>query len=164
MALECVRSGVNRRDVLLIEFAKVTGCEIRHDWSRLKSPVIVGFLNGAAEAIKECRERRWPYVFIDHGYLHRNAPIYDMFRICVNHYHLTDFRNSNRGYSDIRIAPWKSGDDVIVIPPTGIVADVYRARGWLSDTLWTLERNTDRRIVVKEKGHGNLQEMLKQFY
>lgn len=132
-------------------------------WNGVGIPVVVGFLDGAAEVLKRCRAERKPFIFIDHGYLHRNAPIYDKFRLCVNHFHTTDWRDSNNEL--VKYQPWKKdGRNIIVLPPTHHVMDVFQARGWLQETMRILSKHTDRPIIIKEKTNGKLAEMLQDAF
>lgn len=153
--MQCIRTRQNRRDVVLIEFAAKTGCAIGDTWDQESIPVMVGFLDGLSDIQIACRAAGKPYIFIDHANLqeHRKQITYEWFRLCVSHYHLTDWRPSERQHA--RPGEWQTGgSDVIVLPPTALVQKVYGASGWLKTTLAKLDSHTNRRIVVKEKNNG----------
>lgn len=156
--IDLVTTGVHRRDIILMELAKVCGGELVKQWSGDAVPVIVGNNDGCAEIQIQCRKEGRSYLYIDHAYFNRGyAGGY--FRFCWNHYHTTDWRPSGKKVP--RVAPWHDGDTVIVIPPAPMVEKIYQTQGWLKETLNTLAQHTDKRIVIKQKGDGVLADMLK---
>lgn len=51
------------------------------------------------------------------------------------------------------ILPWRAdGDDVLVIPPSAAIEQLFGVQGWLQRTLERLKRCTQRRVVVSFKG------------
>jgi hypothetical protein len=53
------------------------------------------------------------------------------------------------------IKPWKrNGRNIVVCPPSNAVAEFFGAKDWLSITLETLKANTDRPIIVRNKGYN----------
>lgn len=156
--IELVLTGVRRRDIILIELAKVCGGEFVTKWDGDSFPIIVGNNEGCDEIQIRCRKEGKHYLYIDHAYFNRG---YEggCFRFCKDHYHTTDWRPSDKKIP--KTAPWHEGDTIIVIPPAPMVEKIYNARGWLRETLDTLAQHTDKRIVIKQKGDGRLADMLK---
>lgn len=156
--LQCVQTGVRRRDIILMEFAKVCDAKLTmREWDGESIPVIVGNTEGNEHIQMRCRAEGKPYLYIDHGYLTRGYEN-NVFRLCLSHFHTTDWRDFD---GSIHVPkPWHKGDDVIVIPPPPYVRMIYRADNWLRDTLAILAASTKRRVIVKEKGNGVLADML----
>jgi hypothetical protein len=141
-----------------MELARVCGGKLVSQWSGDCLPIIVGNNDGCAEIQMQCRKEGRPYVYIDHGYFTRGYA-HGVFRFCVSHYHTTDWRPSGKKIP--KVSEWHGGDTIIVIPPAPMVEKIYKAQGWLRETIRTLADSTDKRVVIKQKGDGNLADMLK---
>ena len=51
--------------------------------------------------------------------------------------------------------PWKKdGKNIIVCPPSNAMKEFFGVHDWLDQTLATLKDNTDRPIIVKNKGYN----------
>lgn len=154
-ALQFVLSGVERRDNCLKRLHSVTGGELVKNWDGETTPVIVGNLHGADEIQIECREKGIKYISIDHGYFRRDLNL-KFARFCVSNYHCNDWRDYEEA-PESSVFDWKpEGDAVVILPPPEYVAKVYKAQGWLDETVETLRKSTDRLILIKRKHDGDL--------
>lgn len=157
--MQCILTGVTRRDNVVKAFAKACGGVCTSEWDGRSPVVIMGNLQGCDDIQKSCLKEKIPYIYIDHGYFRRG---YDkgFFRVCVNNYHTTDFRPSGRQYSG-KIRDWRrSGKTIVLLPPAEKVKEIYGCHNWQTEAINKLKKHTDRRIIVKPKGEGNLPELL----
>ena len=157
-SIELILSGVERRDNCLKRFAEACKGKLVNNWDGESIPVVVGNLNGADEIQIKCRKRNHPYILIDHGYFDRDINL-SWARFCVNNYHCTDWRDSDR--KTPKVKEWKHGENIIVIPPADKIKKIYDAWNWLEITISDIKRYSDRKIVVKHKNDGNLGDYLK---
>jgi hypothetical protein len=157
MELQVILSGVERRDSCLKRFAESSGAIVSKKWDGESIPAVVGNLHGADDIQIECRKRLHPYIVIDHGYFNRDINL-SWARFCVNNYHCTDWRDSDRKIPKIR--EWNQGKNVIVIPPADKISRIYNVYTWLESTISDIKRYTDRKIIVKHKLDGRLSDFL----
>lgn len=155
--MQLILSGVERRDNWLKAFAVASGGILTRNWDGESIPVVVGNLNGTAEIQIECRKRGTPYVLVDHAYWNRDFNLGNA-RVCVSNYHCTDWRTSDRLIPSVQ--PYKQGKAIIVIPPAPYIQKIYNAHNWTDETVAKLKTLTDRPIVVKNKGEGELAKYL----
>ena len=145
------------------------------DWNEnYDDPIAVfGILRGTSDLIKAAKT--WYY--FDHAYIAGNKhgktflgePIY---RLTKNWYHQRDFQNVvdqkrvDRYKGRYKIKPWKkNGKYILVCPPTPNMEIQFGKKDWLSNTLRILQRNTDRKILIRDKySDRSLQEDLKDAY
>lgn len=155
--MQAILTGVKRRDDVVAAFAKAAGAKCVTQWDGVSPVVVMGNLHGCDEIQKVCRANGIPYVYLDHGYFTRG---YDRgaFRVCVNHYHCTDWRPSDRKRWG-KIRDWHIGSHVIVIPPSKHAKFIYDADGWLDATVAQLKSLTNRKIIVKPKGEMALADL-----
>lgn len=157
-SIELILSGVERRDNCLKRFAEACGGKLVKEWDGKSIPVVVGNLHGADDIQIECRKRLHPYIVIDHGYFDRDLML-SWARFCVNNYHCTDWRDSDRKIP--KVHEWKHGDNIVVIPPADKIAKIYNAHDWLDVITSDIKRYSDRQIVVKHKNKGRLSDVLR---
>lgn len=155
--MQFILSGVERRDNCLKRLCSASKGILTHEWDGKSIPVIVGNLNGADLIQIECRKQKIPYVLIDHGYFHRDMNL-TWARFCVNNYHCTDWRGSDRDIP--KLHKWKTGNHIVVLPPAPYIAKIYESQDWLENTVSELKQHTDREVVVKHKGEGELRDAL----
>jgi len=161
--VQFLTSGIFRRDKIIGRLAKAYGDKTSKEWDHKSIPVFVGNALGTVEIQIECRERGIPYLYIDHGYFRRSFNM-DWYRICVSHYHNTDWSDSDRKWSG-KVQDWKKeGETVVIIPPNEHAKKIYKAYDWLDKTIETVKNHTNRKIVIKEKGVGDLSESLKEAF
>lgn len=153
--IQAILTGTKRRDDVVAALAKQARASLVKQWDGVSLPIIMGNLCGCDDIQIVCRVQGKPYVYIDHGYFTRG---YDrgVFRICVSNHHCTDWRDSERKRWK-KLKPWHTGKHVIVIHPAEYVAKIYGKQRWLDETVETLKKHTDRRIIVKPKGTMDLQ-------
>ena len=156
--MQFILSGVERRDSALKRLQIASGGELTKVWNGKDIPVIVGNLHGAAEIQIECRKKNIHYILIDHGYFARDIGL-SVARFCVDNYHCTDWRTSNRPIPKVKA--YRAGKTIVVIPPSDYAKMIYKAHGWLDDTLEQLKQVTDRKVIVKTKGEGLLKDYLR---
>jgi hypothetical protein len=157
-SIELILSGVARRDNCLKRFAEACGGRLVKEWDGKSIPVVVGNLHGADDIQIECRKRPHPYIVIDHGYFNRDFNL-SWARFCVNNYHCTDWRDSDRKIP--KVHEWKHGDNIVVIPPSEKIAKIYNAHDWLEVITSDIKRYSDKKIVVKHKNEGRLSDVLR---
>ena len=156
--MQLILSGVERRDNALKRFSVHSKGVLVKEWDGKSIPVVVGNLHGADNIQIECRKQKIPYILIDHGYFNRDFNL-EWARFCVNNYHCTDWRDSDRAIPKFR--EWKQGSDIVILPPADKIAYIYGAKNWVADITKELKQYTDRKIVVKYKNEGSLGQVLK---
>lgn len=156
-------TGVDRRDLVLKKFASVNGAQLTNLWDGESIPMIVGNNNGNDEIQRKCLKEGKSWIYIDHAYFNRTAPMLDSFRLCVNGFHCNDWRDSDR-VPDTKVRPWREGkgEDVVVILPARKEWTIFPIQEWLDEVKDCLPKHTDRRIIYKEKGNGDLLKCLEK--
>lgn len=161
---------VAQRDQAVKAYVAAAGgkCVYVEEW--LKSPkgipVLVGNGNGCDEVQKLCRKHGWGYVYIDHAYWKRGYHTRN-FRFCLNNYHCTDWRETSndrflRWKDRFNLQDWKGGDNIIVLPPSPKVAEIYNAQMWCKTVTAKIRLISSRNIIVKPKDFPqSLQELLR---
>lgn len=107
------------------------------------------FVGLGDDNLRGCIERGDDFLYLDHGYWQRES----LYRCIVGETHLTRVvdRPADR-LGKAKLAPAKRGGrHVVVIPPSGLVEQLYRAHLWLPTTLQRLAESTDRPVVTKQK-------------
>ncbi len=155
--MQLILSGIERRDNALKRLQIASKGTLTRHWDGKSTPVLVGNLNGAADIQIECRKNKIPYILIDHGYFERDIGL-SVARFCVNNYHCTDWRDSDKPIPKVK--PYHSGNTIIIIPPSAFAKKIYDVHGWEYDMQEKLRRITDKKIIIKPKNEGNLAEML----
>ena len=127
-----------------------------------KIKVFFGF--DKIDEIKRMNKAKEPFVYMDHAYFKRGYH-YENYRVCwcdVHQRTLLDVPGDRKEKFGIagKLRDWKQGDKVILIPAAPNPESFYQESGWTDRTRQTLSRFTDREIVVKHKGDGNLREHL----
>ena len=110
---------------------------------------------------------RWKgrhFVYCDHAYFERGYEKLN-FRVLVDEPHQSKLRTDLPDDRMRRFCPfprpWVQGSKVVVIPAQPMMELYHDASAWTNEAVETLKRHTDREIVVKEKGQGDFQEVLK---
>lgn len=156
--MQFILSGVERRDNALKRLHSVAGGTLTYTWDGKSVPVVVGNLHGGSDIQIECRKKNIPYIVIDHGYFERDIML-SVARFCVNSYHCTDWRESDKPIP--KVQPYHSGSTIIIIPPSAFAKKIYDVHGWEHDIKNGLRKYTDKKIIIKPKDVGVLSEMLK---
>ena len=129
--------------------------------------VFYGILRGCGGLIHECEWIDRDYYHIDHGYLKRGH--YEgYYRVTKNGLQADMFQ---RGPTDsgrfralgLGVKPWgKTGRNIVVCPMTGFIGEHLGIdpRKWCESVVRELSLYTDRPIIVKQKGQGDLSETL----
>ncbi len=155
--MQLILTGVERRDNALKALAVHSGGILTRNWDGESTPVVVGNKDGGAEIQIECRKRNKPYVLIDHAYWGRGFNLGNA-RYCVNNYHCTDWRDSDRPHPELQ--SYREGKAIIVIPPAPYIAQIYGVHTWVDETVEKIKQYTDRPIIVKHKNDGELSKYL----
>jgi hypothetical protein len=129
--------------------------------------VVFGILRGTGEIIKECDKIKHTYYHFDHAYLfkeqkHEINPIFNekIYRITKNGLMLNYIDTINQIDKEriqkfkkyINIKPWKkTGDYVLVLPPSEHVKKWYNIPDWEKETVEKLKQHTKREIIIKNK-------------
>ena len=157
--MQLIITGVPRRDRLLNTLAKCCGGTIKQSWDGLSTPVIVGNDKGMDDIQRHCHKDKKPYLYFDHAYFTRHPEMH-RFRLCVSSYHCNDWRDSTRK-ANCKVKDWKKdGSTIVVIKPSNTVGRIYPVSEWFDETMATLKEHTDRKIIVKKKGEGALNDVL----
>lgn len=122
-----------------------------------------GILRGGGEAMGSAKD----YWHIDHGYFLRSTKpeAYNgYYRITHNNLWSDglDKRPSDRFESfNIKLKDWrKTGDQIVVVPPSKYMADYLEMHSWLKDTIEEIKKHTDRKIVISIKNESPLERVL----
>ena len=108
------------------------------------------------------------YWYIDHGYFGRSTDpdLYDgYYRITHNNFwhngsgdHTWDRFNSLK----VELKNWrKSGDHIVIVPPSKHMASVLNLQTWLEETIFKIKKHTDRKILVSTKYKNPMSEVIK---
>ena len=151
--MQLILTGIDRRDNVLKRLHRYSGGEVTKNWNGKDIPVIVGNNNGCDHIQIECRSQNIPYIYIDHGYFHRDFHM-SWARFCVSNYHCTDWRLSDRGIPKMK--EYRGGSDIVILPPADKVSFIYNAHKWLDETIEQIRQYSKRKIVVKRKSDGAL--------
>lgn len=95
-----------------------------------------------------------PFVFVDHAYFKRgyeNGGATGNFRVIKSDIHQTKAKNVDYPRMEVPMREWRKGDHILVFPPSLTIAKTFDAKGWVEETISTLRKHTDRKIVVKLK-------------
>jgi len=137
---------------------------------------VVGTLRGSERVIWQCQKRNHEFYYMDHAYFYatrdyRPGPYGQLYRVVKNQLQLNklvELTNQDKKrierYKPITFNGWNFGTYILVCPPTKAVCRMYHIteEKWLSDTLETLKKYTDREIRIRNKGDKtSLQEQLK---
>lgn len=137
----------------------------------LKGPAVVyGILRGCGEIIRHCEWLGRDYYHIDHGYIGRGH-YGGYYRVSKNalqaewperpyqHYDTERFERLK-----LPIPKWrKTGRDIVVAPISTAVASLHGidCHEWINTVLGEIPNWTERPVVIKEKGEGDIREALK---
>ena len=121
--------------------------------------VLFGILRGTHLVYRWAEQNKIDFYYMDRPYWGetRNKPYYTKI---VKNNHLKNWQESR---PDDRfkksfpwpIKPWKrDGTNIIVCPPSNAIAEFFGVQNWLKNTLTKLKENTDRPIIVKNKGYN----------
>ena len=122
-----------------------------------------GILRGCGEAIKAAKD----YWHIDHGYFFRSSTpeAYDgYYRITKNNFWHDGLSKCNSDrfarlkMQGLQLKDWrKTGNHIIVVPPSKYMADHWGMHDWLRDIVAEIKKYTDREIVVSIKNETPLE-------
>ena len=121
-----------------------------------KHPSIVwGILRGSDSVIGKCQLHNSDWYHIDHSYLNRGHSR-GFYRISYKSYSLGEnlrlCDSSRLRLFDYSLRPWrKSGNSILVCPPTQYFSKYHRASNWLEETIEQLKLYTNRPIIVRHK-------------
>ena len=118
-----------------------------------------GILAGSGEVYKWCIKEEKDFYFMDHGYFTNAHDSPHWLRITKNKHcqNVLQDRPEDRYEKNFKqdVKPWKkNGSKILVLPPTNAIANFFGVEDWLDTTLKTLQANTDRDIVVREKPYN----------
>lgn len=115
-----------------------------------------GILRGSEILLQECIRQKLDYLYIDHAYFNSGhetkRPAYRVTLNGLQQNQLLDVPGDRFDKLGVRVKPWKkSGDYILVCPPTDAVMNFYKNWDWLTKTLNQLRRYTKRKIIVRTK-------------
>lgn len=136
-------------------------------WMKRQNPPRIaayGVLYGGETVIQNTPK----YWHIDHGYFGRSTDpdLYDgYYRITHNNFwhngfgdHTWDRFNSLK----VELKNWrKSGDHIVIVPPSKHMASVLNLQTWLEETIFKIKKHTDRKILVSTKYKNPMSEVIK---
>ncbi len=121
--------------------------------------VIFGVLRGTHLVYKWAQRNKIDFYYMDRPYWGetRNAPYYTKI---VKNNHLKNWKEDRPDDRFKKSFPWpihpwkKDGKNIIVCPPSNAMQEFFGVHDWLDNTLKVLKENTDRPIIVKNKGYN----------
>lgn len=123
-------------------------------------PVVMGFHFGCEEIVTECLRTEREFWFVDHAYFNRGYETGN-FRLIRNAVHQAKILPLPSRWNR-EVVGWRSGgSDVIVIYPSKNIQRVLEQPNWKERVCDELPRYTNRKIIVKRKGDGELKPLLK---
>jgi len=166
--IRCYTTEHQHSRVIMHAFAEGCAGKIVSPAALLDGPAAMyGILRGTGEIIKRCERVGREYFYIDHGYI--KAGHYEgYYRISRNGRQTIidpDYGWSSKRFDElgVELKPWrKTGRNILVIPPTGPIAQFYNMDPgkWLGDVTFSLAKHTDRPVQVKKKDEGELMQFL----
>lgn len=166
--IRCYTTEHQHSRVIMHAFAEGCGGQIVPPNTLLEGPAAMyGILRGTGEIIKRCQRVGREYHYLDHGYI--NPGHYEgYYRISRNGRQTIidpDYGWSGKRFEalGVELKPWrKTGTNILIIPPTGPVAQFYNMDPgkWLGDVTFALAKHTDRPVKIKKKEEGDLEEYL----
>jgi len=134
-------------------------------------PIVWGVLRNSKMVIDSAIKHNQYFYYVDHAYFARGHN--QNYRISRNGFEAGPVKVCPQDRFDslgIQLKEWNmSGQKIIVCPPTEYFQNAHNCRTWLDDTLRTLKRYTDRKIVIRDKPKPggaivSLEEQLKDAY
>lgn len=173
MTVNCYVTDHQNSRIVCAAFAQGCQGKIVPVGKLLEGPAMVyGVLRGCSEIIHQCNWIGRPYYHMDNGYFRPGH--YD------GHYRITrkglqytkiDKSATAERFERLKVSfkPWnKQGRNVVITPLTGGMAtywlplrDGLHEKRWLDTVVEEVSRNTDRPIIVKQKGAGTMAEALR---
>jgi hypothetical protein len=115
--------------------------------------LVCGLQFGALGILKQIIAKRERYVFFDRAYTQDGK---DWLRVVPNAYqhNFSPASPVDRWEQQgLELAPWtRQGEEVMVVPPSAAVVELFGLGDWLGETLHRLAQATTRRVFVSEKG------------
>lgn len=162
-----VYSSTGQKDQILKKIARSCGFRYRtvDDFREkgLEGEIIIsiGILGVGGAAIREAQRLGKTFVYMDYAYF-KEVRKARWWRVHVNSFHAQQYYNyalgpkrSWRKYDRIAVKParpyTRSGEHILVCPPTPAVAEYFDQHDWLDNTLTKLAEHTDRPIRVRHK-------------
>ena len=120
---------------------------------------LFGILRGTNLVYEHCVKNKIDFYYMDRPYWGetRNSPYY--VKIVKNN-HLKNWQENRPDDRFKKSFPWpihpwkKDGKNIIVCPPSNAMKDFFGVDDWLDKTIATLKANTDRPIIIKNKGYN----------
>lgn len=123
--------------------------------------ICAGILGVGGAAIKEAQRQGKTFIYLDYGYFNDSRKG-RWWRVHVNSFHAKTWHDYNKGprrawrkYDRIAQGPFhpytKSGNHILVCPPTPAVTEYFGQHDWLDKTLEELKSHTSRPIKVRYK-------------
>ena len=138
------------KKLMPVEILKRTDCH---------KVILFGILRGTHLVYRWAEKNKIDFYYMDRPYWGetRNSPFY--VKLVKNNHlkHWPETRPDDRFKKSFPwpIKPWKKdGRNIIVCPPSNAIAEFFGVKDWLAKTLATLKSNTDRPIIVRNKGYN----------
>lgn len=108
---------------------------------------VQGILRGTGEVINQAIERKVPWMYLDHGYMHKQC------RIVIGETAPTIIASGKRFEHNTRLENWKGGhgSEILVLPPSEFYTEQFGLQDFLYDVVNRIAEKTDRKIVVRPK-------------
>ena len=145
---------VLEQEIVIVDMSKATKC--LEAFSKYTNNIVFWGTNDS-KSIKQHNE----YYFIDMPYFdklrsHFNEPGKEYWRICKNCLQINTIQNTDETRFksfNININDWNDkGNKIVVLPSSGSVEYYYNQSNWLSQTLDTIKKYTNRPIIIRRKG------------
>ncbi len=162
-----VYSSTGLKDQILKKIARSCGFRYRtvDDFRSkgLEGEIIIsiGILGVGGAAIREAQRLGKTFIYLDYAYF-KEVRKARWWRVHVNSFHAKSFydyglgpKRAWRKYDRLTVKPprqyTKSGDHILVCPPTPAVAEYFNQHDWLEKTVTELEKYTNRPIRIRHK-------------
>lgn len=130
--------------------------------TRVDLHIVGGLQFGALQILKQVRRSGAQYLFVDRAYF-AGGPKTNRLRVCRNQYQKNEIEPLSPRDLDhyllraralgIELEPWrKSGDHILLVPPSAEICELFGLGDWKAKTLERLKRSSDRPIDVSVKG------------
>ncbi len=169
-SIKCYATGHQHSNVIMAAFSQGCNGQIVPSNRLLDGPAaFYGILRGTGELLKQCEWVGRDFYYLDHGYF-RPGHYDGYYRITKNGRQAEIPSPLEKIYPDDRwrklnleLKPWKrTGRNIVIIPLTGAIASFYGIdpSKWLDLITQEVSRHTNRPIIVKQKGDGNICDIL----
>ena len=160
--IHCYGCGGSYGNVIIRAFAQGCGGDVHLDaYPKYRGGISVvwGLERGAPQIIEQAKAAGEPWIYLDHGYFGRGHPN-GYYRVTCNAHQqhwITDRPPDRWQALKIDIKPWRTGRDIVMVPPSPTVQAVF-------GPYWPPDFKTDRPLQVSVKDGRTFTEKFKNVH